>query len=65
MQNVKLRKKIKERFNSQVAFAYHLGEHDSFVSKVVRGWKILPPERQDKWAKALKAEPKELFKEVL
>ena len=61
MENVRLRKKIKEQFDSQIAFAFHLGEHDSLVSKVVRGWKTLPPERQEKWAEALEADCKELF----
>jgi len=61
MENVKLRKKIKNQFNSQIAFAFHLGEHDSLVSKVIHGWKTLPPERQDRWARALETEREELF----
>jgi hypothetical protein len=64
MENKILRKKIKEQFSSQVAFAFHLGEHDSLVSKVVRGWITLPPDKQKKWAKALEARPEELFNNV-
>ena len=61
MTNEKLRKKIREVFKSQLAFAHHLHEQDSLVSKVVNGWKKLPPERQDKQAKALRTKTKDLF----
>jgi len=63
MLNKKLRAKIQEVFKSQIAFAFEIKEQDSFVSKVVRGWRQLPAERQKKWAKALGCKPDEIFQE--
>lgn len=58
--NVNLRKKIKEKFNSQIAFAKAIGEHDSLVSKVLREWRDIPAERKEIWAKALDCEVEDL-----
>ncbi len=52
--NTWLRDKIKENYPSQIAFATDIGEHDSLVSKVVRGWRGVPEERKLVWARALK-----------
>ena len=56
-----LKEKIRRAFKSQIAFAHHIGEQDSLVSKVVKGWRSLPIEKQEKWAKALKCKRSELF----
>jgi len=61
MINKRLKNKIQEVYKSQVAFAFEIKEQDSFVSKVVRGWRQIPEERQEKWAKALGCRPDEIF----
>lgn len=60
---LELRKKIKDVFGSQIAFAFHLKENDSLVSKVLNGWQILPAEKQERWAKALGEKPENLFRD--
>ena len=59
--NHELRKKIIEQFGSQLSFAFQIGEQDNTVSKVVRGWRKISPEKQKKWAKALGCKPKDVF----
>ena len=61
--NWKLKQKIIEEFGSQIAFAYEIGEQDIAVSKVVRGWRNISPEKQKKWAKALDCKPGDVFKD--
>jgi hypothetical protein len=56
-------KKIKGAYSSQTGFAYAIGENESYVSKVVNGWRLPDPARQKRWAKALGSMPSELFPE--
>ena len=62
--NTSLRKKIKEKFGSQIAFATAIGEQDSLVSKVLRKWKEVPEERKEIWAKALDCKPEDIFNDA-
>ena len=48
-----LKMAITEKFKSQFRFAQHLGEHESTVSKVVRGAHELDQEKRKRWAEAL------------
>jgi hypothetical protein len=59
--NLSLKFKILEKFPSQADFAQSVGEHESLVSRIIRGRRTLDPERQREWAKALKSSVKELF----
>jgi len=57
----KLKARIIERFGSQFDFSQAIHEHESLVSKVIRGRRKLSLEDKKKWAKALKCNPVELF----
>lgn len=59
--NRKLKARIIEYFGTQWQFARDLNLHEVEVSQVVRGRRMLEPEEQARWAKALKTDPKELF----
>jgi transcriptional regulator with XRE-family HTH domain len=59
--NKKLKAKIVEHFGTQRLFAFKMQTDSSFVSKVVRGYRILDPERQALWAEALGCEVDEIF----
>jgi plasmid maintenance system antidote protein VapI len=61
--NLSLKLKILENFPTQADFAQSIGEHESFVSKIIRGRRELETNKQIKWAKALNSTPKELFNE--
>lgn len=58
--NFKLKARIVERFGSQWKFAQAVKDHESNISKVIRGRKRLKPEIQKRWAKVLGCEPEEL-----
>jgi len=59
--NKKLKAQIFLHFGSQRAFAFKLMEEESYVSKVVGGWRTPAPEKQAVWAEALKCEVGEIF----
>jgi len=48
-----LRAKIIEVYGGQWRFAQAIEEHESVVSKVIRGRRKLTPEKKKVWAKAL------------
>ncbi len=50
---IPLKLAILERFNSQADFAAKIGEHESTVSRVVRGRRKLSPEEAKVWKKTL------------
>jgi hypothetical protein len=59
--NQKLKLKIIEKYGSQVRFAFENNENEALVSKVINGWRVLDPKRQNSWAKALGCKPKDIF----
>lgn len=57
-----LKGKIVEKYGSQIEFARVLGEHESIVSRVVRGHRDLDPEERTRWANMLGFDdPERLF----
>lgn len=60
-QNLKLLMAIRERGMRQVDFAKAVGDHHTFVSRVVNGWINLDEKRKVKYAKALGKPIVELF----
>ena len=56
-----LKKLIRDKYDSQIAFSVAVKEHDSLVSQVVNGWKQVPKSRQATWAKALGCKVKDIF----
>ena len=48
-----LKGKIVERFGTQFEFARAIGEHESIVSRVIRGRHIMTVDCRKKWAQAL------------
>ena len=48
-----LKGKIVERFGSQFEFARAIGEHESIVSRVIRGHHTMTVEGRKKWAQVL------------
>jgi len=56
-----LKSKIIEKFGTQADFAQAVHDHESLVSRVVRGRHALPAERQQVWAKILQSKPQQLF----
>ena len=61
--NFKLKQKIIEKFGSQIRFAHEIGEPETIVSKVVRGWRGISLDKQNKWAKVLKCKVNDVFNE--
>ena len=61
--NRTLRARIVERFGTQADFAHIIRATEPVVSRVVRGRKELPPEQQEKWARALGVTVEEIFAE--
>jgi hypothetical protein len=61
MMNKILKGKIVECFGSQFEFARTIGEHESVVSRVIRGHCELDQVRREKWAKVLETDVKRLF----
>ena len=59
--NWSLKQQIIDTFGSQVDFAQAVNVNETIVSKVVRGRRTLPVEKQVEWAKALNRTPRELF----
>lgn len=59
--NMRLKLKIIEVFRSQTRFAYELGEDEGLVSRIVNGWRQLPPEKQQQWAKVLGCRIEDVF----
>jgi DNA-binding transcriptional regulator YdaS (Cro superfamily) len=53
----KVRRAIYGEFDSQSDFAQALGIHESAVSQVLRGRRVLSPEDQSKWVKVLSCDP--------
>lgn len=60
--NRRLKGKIIEIFGSQIDFAEAIEEDETFISRIVRGRRSLPPEKQKKWARALGYDENELSK---
>jgi cyanate lyase len=60
-QNLKLLTAIRERGMRWVDFAKAVGDHFTFVSRVVYGWVNLDDSRKSKYAKVLGKPVKELF----
>jgi hypothetical protein len=60
-QNLKLLTAIREQGMRQVDFAKAVGDHETFVSRVVNGWVNLDERRKSRYAKALKKDVGELF----
>ena len=60
-QNLKLLTAIRERGMRQVDFAKAVGDHFTFVSRVVNGWVNLDDRRKSKYAKTLGKNIGEIF----
>jgi hypothetical protein len=60
-QNLKLLTAIRERGMRQVDFAKVVGDHFTFVSRVVNGWINLDDRRKSKYAKTLGKDVEEIF----
>lgn len=60
--NARLKEKIVNEYGSQFMFALFMNEHESKISRVVRGQHDLPLEDRKRWAEALKVkDPDSLF----
>ena len=59
--NLKLKAKIIEKYGTQADFAPVIETDESLISKIIRGRRTLPVEKQVEWAKALGSTPRELF----
>lgn len=57
----KLKLRIIERFGTQADFAQAVGAHESLVSRIICGRRVLNEKDQKKWASILKCKPEELF----
>lgn len=62
MCNVNLLKAIREKGWTQKKFSEVIGDHETLVSRVIRGHWNLDEARKIKWAKALKTRPEVLFR---
>lgn len=62
-QNLKLLIAIRERGMRQIDFARAVGDHFTFVSRVINGWTNLDDRRKGKYARALGKSVQELFGE--
>ncbi len=60
-QNLKLLMAIRECGMRQSEFAKAVGDHFTFVSRVVNGWINLDDRRQQKYARVLKKQVKDIF----
>jgi len=61
MCNINFLKAIRERNLSQKEFARLVGDHETLISRVVRGHWNLDEERKIRYAKVLNKKPEELF----
>jgi hypothetical protein len=59
--NKKLKAQIFLRFGSQRAFAFKMQEDESYVSKVVGGWRTPDSDKQKMWAAALRCDVDDIF----
>jgi transcriptional regulator with XRE-family HTH domain len=59
--NTKLKARILERFGSQTDFSEEVGQHESFISKVVRNRREPSQETKEHWASILNCEVKDIF----
>ena len=59
--NLKLLIAIRERGMRQKDFAKAVGEHHTFISRVINGWVNLDEARKARFAKALKMKKGKLF----
>ncbi|WP_076750772.1 helix-turn-helix domain-containing protein [Desulfatitalea tepidiphila] len=59
--NIKLKLKIIEHFGTQADFAQKIGTDDAAVSRVVRGRRTLPEDKQVLWAEMLQCDREEIF----
>lgn len=62
-QNLRLLTAIRERGMRQVDFARIVGDHFTFVSRVINGWINLDDRRKARYAKTLGKSIQELFEE--
>jgi hypothetical protein len=60
-QNLRLLTAIRERGMRQAGFAKAVGDHESFVSRVINGWMNLDDKRKAKYSKVLGKSEKDLF----
>ncbi|MFH1628476.1 MAG: helix-turn-helix transcriptional regulator [Pseudomonadota bacterium] len=60
-QNLNLLTAIRERGMRQVDFAKAVGDHFTFISRVVNGWVNLDENRKAKYAKVLGKPVQEIF----
>jgi hypothetical protein len=56
-----LKMRIKEKFGSNIAFAFSIGESDPLVSRACNGWQHLNADRKELWAKALDSDVAAIF----
>jgi hypothetical protein len=59
-----LRRLIKEKYGSIIAFGYTVGVSDALVSKVQNGWVDIPESRKKEWARALSCRVADIFSET-
>lgn len=59
--NLKLLVAIKEKGMTQLAFARQVGDHHTFVRRVVNGWINLDENRKCRYAEILGKQKKEIF----
>jgi len=61
--NIKLLAAIREKGMRQVDFAKAVGDHHTFISRVVNGWINLDEPRKARYARALGKKTSELFED--
>jgi hypothetical protein len=61
--NVKLLSAIREKGLRQQDFALAVGDHYTFISRVINGWMNLDEERKAKYARTLGKNVEELFED--
>lgn len=61
--NKRLKARIVEIYGTQTDFAIAIETHESVVSRVIRGRRILSQIERKRWAEALKCMPKNVFHE--
>ena len=59
--NLKFKARITEKYGTQADFAPVIDTDESLISKIIRGRRTLPVEKQVEWAEALGSTPRELF----
>lgn len=58
-----LKGKIVQEFGTQADFAAAVGIDETLVSRVIRGRRDIPAETRKQWAKVLKCDAQELFRD--